>query len=111
MGKIKDNRDAAPTLYALLDFREKLKEYSELTPEVDLSLKKTFQLLVKKPRNYDRYTEMLRAGTDSSTWRLGSENPYPRKYLCLWCKEEWEIKNRETQNQCNCPNSCNVNVM
>ena len=108
MGKIKDNRDAAPTLYALLDFREKLKEYSELTPEVDLSLKKTFQLLVKKTGRYNNYPEMVRAGADSLTWELGSENPYPRKYRCLWCREEWIINNSDHKNQCNCPSFCNV---
>lgn len=110
MGKMKENQDAAPILYALLDFRDKLKEFNELTPEVESSLKKIFQLLVKKPRNYDRYTEMIRAGADSMTWELGSENPYPRRYRCLWCKEEWKVKNSDTKNQCNCPNSCNVNL-
>ena len=42
MGKIQDNRDAAPLLYALLDFRDNLKECEELSPEVEESLKRTF---------------------------------------------------------------------
>lgn len=111
MGKMKDDRDSAPALYALLDFREELKELHELTPEVESTLKKTFQLLVKKPRNYDRYPEMIRSGVESKSWEAGSENPYPRKYRCLWCKEEWVVANSDTKNQSNCPNSCNVSTI
>lgn len=111
MGKTQDNRDAAPLLYALLDFRDNLKECGELSPEVEESLKRTFQLLTTKSRNYKRYTETLRAGVNSKTWELGSENPYPREYCCLWCGEEWTVKNSDHKNQCNCPNSCNVSTM
>jgi len=110
MGKMKDDRESAPALYALLDFREELKELHELTPEVELTLKRTFQLLVKKPSNYSRYPEMIRAGVESKTWREYSENPYPREYICLWCKKEWTIRNSDIKNQSNCPNSCNVNT-
>jgi hypothetical protein len=111
MGRIKDDRESAPALYALLDLREKLKELHELSPEVELALKNTFQLLVKKPRNYDRYPEMIRSGVESTTWAKYSENHYPREYICLWCKEPWTIRNSDIKNQSNCPNSCNVNTI
>ena len=109
MGKMKDDRESAPSLYILLDAREKLKEFSELSSEVELSLKRTFQLLVKKPRNYARYPEIVRAGLTSETWELGSEHPYPRIYCCLWCKGKWTISNSDEENQWVCPNSCNEN--
>ncbi|BBC23420.1 hypothetical protein [Pseudanabaena sp. ABRG5-3] len=80
MGKMKDDRESAPALYALLDLREKLKELQELSPEVELNLKKTFQLLVTKPNSYNRYPEIIRAGVESPTWREYSEHPYPREY-------------------------------
>ncbi|MCA6589988.1 MAG: hypothetical protein ACK6CP_02550 [Pseudanabaena sp.] len=112
MGKMKNDRESAPAfLYALPDLREKLKELQELSTEVELNLKKTFQILVTKPNSYNGYPEIIRSGVASPTWREYSEHPYPREYICLWCKEKWTIRNSDIKHQSNCPNSCNVNTI
>ena len=106
---MKENREAAPEIYIIIDAKTELEKLNQLSPEIEKSLKKVYCCLVKKPRNLDTFPELLRAGVMASTW-VHSRNEYPREYVCLWCGEKWPIKDRQKRNQWHCPKSCNVHT-